>query len=512
MPPLFPKIRLQRCNMFIDNIKKNCLTLKNKTAYYCGQSRLAYGELWEKATNLAVFLKSTGSGPVVVYGHKSPYMLISFLACLISGRAYVPCDTAMPAFRIEFIVAATKANLLLASEPYESKNITVIGSEMLRQLCNTKKACPIATDDNRTAYIIFTSGSTGTPKGVPISVHNLGHFIQWVTGIPAVAAMQNGVVFNQAAFSFDLSVADIYIALVLGHTLFACTQHEQQDLALLFQRLQCSGSTLLVCTPTFLQLCLSDAAFGRALLPKLQAVFLCGEVLPAQTAQKLLGRFAGIALINAYGPTEATCAVAAVQITEAMLSGPALPAGEIQCAAVRITIMGGETALPAGAYGEIVLQGDSVSNGYLGADSPAFMGNNTYSTGDIGKIENGYLYCRGRIDEQIKYKGYRVEPREIEACMNDMKGVAGAVVLPIAGRGNKILMLAAFAQKTQDITAAGVKMQLAQRLPPYMVPKTILLLDQMPMNANGKCNKKALKEMLLGGRNGERDTAAGMRA
>lgn len=274
--------------MFIDDIKKNCLTLKSKTAYCCGQNRLAYGELWQKATSLAAFLKNSGSGPVVVYGHKSPYMLISFLACLISGRAYVPCDTAMPALRIEFIVAATKAELLLASEPYESKNITVIGGEMLRQLCNAKKACPIATDDSRTAYIIFTSGSTGTPKGVPVSVHNLGHFIQWVTGIPAVAAMQNGVVFNQAAFSFDLSVADMYIALVLGHTLFACTQHEQQDLALLFQRLQCSGSTLLVCTPTFLQLCLSDAAFSRALLPKLQTVFLCGEVLPAKRPKNCL--------------------------------------------------------------------------------------------------------------------------------------------------------------------------------------------------------------------------------
>lgn len=94
----------------------------------------------------------------------------------------------------------------------------------------------------------------------------------------------------------------------------------------------------------------------------------------------------------------------------------------------------------------------------------------------------------------------------------NLKGIVGVVTLLNEVHDNKILMLAAFAQKTQDITAAGVKMQLAQRLPPYMVPKTILLLDQMPMNANGKCDKKALKEMLLSGRNGERDTAAGMRA
>lgn len=383
---------------------------------------------------------------------------------------------------------------------------------MLRQLCDTKKGCPIAKDGGRTAYIIFTSGSTGTPKGVPISVDNLENFIRWVTGIPVVAAMQSGVVFNQAAFSFDLSVADIYISLILGHTLFGCTQHEQQDLALLFQRLQHSGSTMLVCTPTFLQLCLSDAAFNRALLPNMQVVFVCGEVLPAKTAEKLLGRFSGIKLLNAYGPTEATCAVAAVQITKAMLSCLVLPAGEIQHAAVCISVMNGKAELPAGTYGEIVLQGDSVSNGYLNGPSRTFTGHKTYRTGDIGKIENGYLYCCGRIDEQIKYKGYRVEPMEIETCMNAIPGIARAVVLPIEGRDNKILMLAAFAQKTRAITAGEVKVQLAQRLPHYMVPKTILLLDQMPMNINGKCDKKALKEMLLGGRNGERNPAAGMRA
>lgn len=103
--------------MLIDEIKKNCLTLKNKTAYCCGQNRLAYGELWQKATSLAAFLKNSGGGPVVVYGHKSPDMLVSFLACLISGRAYVPCDVAMPAARIEWMIAATKAEHLLATKP-----------------------------------------------------------------------------------------------------------------------------------------------------------------------------------------------------------------------------------------------------------------------------------------------------------------------------------------------------------------------------------------------------------
>jgi len=488
--------------MFIDSIKSNCLKLNGKTAYLCGQSRLTYGELWQKATSLAAFLKTGGSGPVVVYGHKSPDMLVSFLACLISGRAYVPCDVAVPAARIERMIAATKAQLLLATEPCEVKNLAVVGSGQLRQIYAAKKDCPIAKDGGRTAYVTFTSGSTGTPKGVPISVDNLENFIQWVTGIPAVAALPAGVVFNQAAFSFDLSVADIYISLVLGHTLFACAQHEQQDLALLFQRLKLSGSTLLICTPTFLQLCLTDAAFSRALLPNLQVVFLCGEVLPVKTAKKLLGRFSGIKLLNAYGPTEATCAVAAVQITEAMLSRPALPAGEIRHAAVRISVVDGEAELPAGACGEIVLQGDSVSDGYLSGPSRPFAGHKTYRTGDIGKIENGYLYCCGRIDEQIKYKGYRIEPMEIEACISEINGIACAVVLPIEGRDNKILMLAAFAQKTREITAEEVKTQLAQKLPPYMVPKVILFLDQMPMNANGKCDKNALKEIFSSGRNG----------
>jgi Non-ribosomal peptide synthetase modules and related proteins len=488
--------------MFINRIKSNCLKLKSKTVYICGESNLTYGELWEKATNLAAFLESNGSSPVIVYGHKSPYMIISFLACIISGRAYVPCDISVPPLRIESIISATKSELMIATEAYESENLAVINIGKLWQICDSKNECLISEDGSRTAYVIFTSGSTGTPKGVPISINNLDHFINWVTSIPAVSILENGIVFNQVAFSFDLSVADLYISLVRGHTLFASARHEQQDLALLFQRLKLSGSMLIVCTPTFIQMCLSDAAFNRELLPDLQVVFLCGEVFPVKTAEKLFDRFPGIKLINAYGPTEATCAVAAVEITEEMFPCPALPVGEINHAAVRISIMDGEKELPDGECGEIMLHGDSVSSGYLGESCRPFAGDKNYLTGDIGKIQNGYLYYSGRIDEQIKYKGYRIEPMEIECCINEIEGIVNAIVIPVEGRHQKIVMLVAFAEKTEDITADSIKMELSKKLPYYMIPKTIIFIDQIPMNSNGKCDRKALMEIFYHGRNG----------
>ena len=481
---------------FLTEIQENCKQLHAQTAYSCSEEKLTWGELWQKACALAAFLKEDGVGPVLVYGHKSPDMPVSFLACLLSGRAYLPCDSGTPPARIRRICEISGAQRVIFTEDTEMREQHALTKRMLADIYSRGGGYDFCDNPNRTAYIIFTSGSTGEPKGVPITVGNLQNFINWVTALPAIAELGHGAVLNQAAFSFDLSVADLYIALVTGRPLFALTRQEQRNPCLLFARVKESGCELAVCTPTFLQGCLLNAGFNRTLLPALRTVFCCGEPLLPATAKKLLARFPGIRVLNAYGPTEATCAVCAAEVEDWMLTRPALPVGRIGQTAVNIRL---DSTLSSD---EIVLRGASVSPGYLGAQSAAFR-DGCYYTGDIGRVMDGWLYCLGRKDDQIKYKGYRIEPAEIEHCLCRIEGINSAAVLPIEnGRGKILRLCAAVQTMRRDLTTETIKAELKRTLPVYMIPKTIAVYERLPVNANGKCDRNRLREGFLHGENG----------
>ena len=171
---------------------------------------------------------------------------------------------------------------------------------------------------------------------------------------------------NQALYSFDLSVADVYYSLAVGAELAPLTQQEQRDFPILFARLADSGAELAVLTPSFAELCLCDRRFCTALLPRLRVIFFCGEPLKPRTAARLFERFPGVRVLNAYGPTEATCAVCCAEITPGMTGWPRLPVGRTDEAAVRLLVMEGNRTLPEGAEGELVLCGASVAAGYCG--------------------------------------------------------------------------------------------------------------------------------------------------
>ena len=250
---------------------------------------------------------------------------------------------------------------------------------------------------------------------------------------------------GQAAYTFDLSVADLYLALSHGGTHLALTAAELAQPAALLDRL--AGASLLVCTPSLLRLCLLEPSFAPDRLGALAAVFSCGEVLPPRTAQRLLTRFPRLKLYNAYGPTECTCAVCAAAISPDMCAHP-LPVGTLAGAAVDISV----------ENREIILRGASVAPAYGGM----------FSTGDLGHVENGLLYWDGRRDLQIKYKGYRIEPGEIEAALAALDGVEEAAVLPRRDPAGQVRGLTAFvAGPVQAPVLAGA---LAARLPRYMIP------------------------------------------
>ena len=458
----------------------------NNIAYNINGETITFGELWDKAVFYGELLKKQGTGPVMVYGHKSIDMFVSMFACVHSGRAYIPVDLYTPVDRVKRILECAGCSLMLAHEEIDVEVDGVLKLK-LGELEGFASYGEKQTDDD-TVYIIFTSGSTGDPKGVPISRGNLENFIKWVSGLEGLKTSEKVNVLNQASFGFDLSVADIYYAMANGHTLVAMDKECQENYADIFSKIEDNSINVLVVTPTFIKLCLVNKEFNAENYPSLKCIYFCGEQLEVATARLLLERFPELNVINAYGPTEATSAVSSVNVTTEMLQGNLLPVGKPGEYATEITV----------EDGEIVLKGESVSKGYLGGIKGGFYkekGVNCFRTGDLGFFSDGYLYCKGRRDSQVKFKGYRIELNDIESNIYKIEGVRQCAVFAKYKDEFNIRMLKAFVVLDDGCDTDFVRRELKILLPAYMVPKSIVQLEQMPMNANGKTDRKKLIEL-----------------
>ena len=327
----------------------------DKVAHVSGHHVLTYGELLGRSDTLAaLFVADLGDGraPIAVRGHKEPEMLIAFLAAVKAGRPYVPIDISIPEQRATRIIESSGAALVLTPE-----RITELTSERRgRELRWVSGSDPF--------YILFTSGSTGEPKGVVITLSNLSAFTNWMRAEHAFAD-QAETFLNQAPFSFDLSVMDLYLSLVTGGTLFSVTKDEIANLKQLYANLARSKISTWVSTPSFAQMCLVEPSFNTGMLPALRRFLFCGEILAPETALQLLRRFPGAEVWNTYGPTEATVATTSIRVDEAILARfSPLPVGRAMPGTrVFIQAENGDRA-SEGERGEIVIAGPNVSPGY----------------------------------------------------------------------------------------------------------------------------------------------------
>lgn len=450
-----------------------------KAAYICGEKRLTYAKLYEKAERIAAVLKAQGGGAVAVLGNKEPEMIISILACIMARRAYVPLEDNLPQARIEAAVKQAGCTLVL-------KNGSAcpdcgIPCSSLAELEHATKKPADGGAQNETAYIIFTSGSTGTPKGVPISYANLGNFTRWICSDEVLSGFEHPVVLSPASFGFDLSVAGIYYALSAGGTIVTVSREEQKSFDGIFAALQKNSAEIAVLTPTFMKLCLLNADFNEENFPRLRCCWFCGERLEKALCEKLLRRFPSLKIINAYGPTEATCAVCSAMITaETLAAGEPLPVGDISSAACKIEI----------ENGEIILSGTSVFGGYIGA---AERTGGRFATGDLGEIRGGKLYCTGRADGRIKYKGYRIELGDIEANILAIGGVRACCAVAKRSKNGDTAYIKVFVSAEPTIGEETLRTALKSALPEYMIPKVIEFLPQLPVNEHGKTDRRLLE-------------------
>jgi len=467
-------------------------------AHVSGDRTLTYGELRTHSDVLAHYLArrfGDDRAPIAALGHREPEMLIAFLGAVKSGRPYVPIDTAFPRQRIDNIIAISRAALVLT--PADTAQFSSSGA---------------GPPDNRVQrddpfYILFTSGSTGEPKGVVITLGCLEHFVTWM--LAEQRFTEPGEIFlNQAPFSFDLSVMDLYCSLATGGTLFSISRDLVENPKRLYHALANCGVTTWVSTPSFAQMCLVEEKFGEAMLPSVRRFLFCGETLAPQTAARLLQRFPRAKVWNTYGPTEATVATTSVRIDHAILEKYSpLPVGRpMPETEVFVTNEKGE-ALTATHRGEIVIAGPNVSPGYLGRPdltATAFFQHGdqrAYRTGDSGRFRDGLLFFEGRIDHQIKLYGYRIVLGDVEANLRVLGPVRDAVVIPVIKNG-AAQSLAAFVvlnkrgEESHFELSDMLRKQLGGRLPAYMLPRKFVFLDTFPMTANGKADRARLAESL----------------
>lgn len=504
----------------LEKITSNAMKYPERIMYHLDkgmsekEEELTWNDLEIFSDKLAAYLDRTlkGNTPVVVYGHKSPYMIVCFLACVKSGRAYCPVDVSVPLNRVEIIIEEVNPEIILSTECLETHYKNVLYLDSICSIIENEsgvieKEKQVQAED--IFYIIFTSGSTGNPKGVQITRDCLDNFVKWARSLDnnRLQKEKHYTFINQAPFSFDLSVMDLYLTLYTGGTLWALDKERQSDMKLLLESLEKSQANVWVSTPSFVDVCLSDKKFSNIILPKLEMFLFCGEILSNRTVNRLQIAFPDSSIINTYGPTESTVAITEISITSEINNkyNP-LPIGkEKEGTWVSIVDESGKD-VPDGEKGEIVIIGNTVSIGYwkntertnkvFGIKDINGKLYRCYHTGDKGYRKDGFLFYCGRIDLQVKLHGYRIEIEDIENNLMKIPYIRQAVVLPNY-RGEQVKSIIAYVVTRERVDdsfeySQKIRFELKQYLPEYMIPKKIVFLEQLPMTNNGKVDRKIL--------------------
>ncbi|WP_159393263.1 non-ribosomal peptide synthetase, partial [Streptomyces rimosus] len=489
------------------------------TAVVCADTRLTFGELNDRANRLARLLAEHGAGPertVALNLPRSADLIVGLLAVLKSGAAYLPIDAGQPAERLEFLVRDTAPVAVLACAATAGAlagtglpHLVLDAPETVRRLAALDGSD--LTDADRTAplapahpaYVIHTSGSTGTPKGVVIehrSVVNLFHAHQAEFFGPLVARSghERHRIALTAAVGFDSSWDEL-LWMWAGHELHLIDDETRRDPHALRDYATAHRIDLLDLTPSFAQHVVDTGLFdGPDHRPG--TLVLGGEALGEALRQRL-AECDGLSVFNFYGPTETT-----VDAT----FGELAPEGRLTIggpvAGARVYVL--DTALglvPRGVPGELYVAGAGLARGYLGrpgltagrfvADPFGGPGVRMYRTGDLVRwTERGELEFLGRADDQVKVRGFRVELGEIETAAAAHPEVAQAAVLALPSPSGTSLAAYFVPREPGATTGEELRAFLRSRLPDYLVPAAFVTLDELPLTANGKVDRKALPE------------------
>jgi amino acid adenylation domain-containing protein len=483
-------------DLFILQVQKT----PNKIALEFLDKTISYKILHEQTNQLAHYLKAQGveSGDFIAVSFpRSPELIFTLLAIIQCGAAYLPLDPEYPKERLEFMLEDSNAKVLLTSKLLSASLPTwshTLFIEDAMNALNEYSTLPlpntITPDD--IVYLLYTSGSTGKPKGVPITHKNLVNFLCSMTSEPGIN--ENDRLLSITTISFDIAGLELYLPLIKGATLILADHETARDGRLLLELIKKENISFLQATPTTWYMLL-DAGWSKPLPLKA----LCGgEAMPIDLAKELVEKCDS--LWNMYGPTETTIWSSVKQIkADDTLITIGKPIANTQ---FYILNEFGHLMAP-GNIGEIAIGGDGVAKGYwkrpeLSAEK--FIKNeflNTddgilYRTGDLGKIlPNNEIECLGRVDQQVKIRGHRIEPGEVEQTLIALDGIKYAVVLA----NENFLVAHIVPEISLEIAVNQIpfwRTTLTSQLPPHLVPHDFNLLEKMPTTLNGKIDRNAL--------------------
>ncbi|MFE3446653.1 non-ribosomal peptide synthase/polyketide synthase [Nocardia sp. NPDC059180] len=475
---------------------------------FAGAPELTYAQLSAQANRLARVLIARGIGPeslVALHIRRSPELVVAMYAVLAAGAAYVPLDPDHPADRTAHIVATARPACVLTAG---DAPVLADGSAPVLDVRNqdaTGPAGPVWDRERTTplrpahpAYVIFTSGSTGKPKGVVVSHAAIVNRLVWMQS--AYRLVATDVVLQKTPATFDVSVWEFFWPLQIGATLVLAQPDGHRDPAYLRAAIAEYGVTTAHFVPSMLEAFLAHQDMGAE--TSLRTVFASGEALPASLAQRLRV-LTGARLHNLYGPTEAAVDVTFHEVTDA--DAVSVPIGA-PVFNTRLHVLDSRLRpVPVGAPGELYLSGVQLARGYAGAPGlsagrfvahpfGAEPGERMYRTGDVVRwTTNGELEYLGRTDFQVKLRGLRIEPGEIETVLAAVDSVVRAVVVVRDDHGVGEQLVAYVVEAEPDtVTAEGLRAAAARALPGYMVPAAYVVLDALPVNASGKLDRGAL--------------------
>ncbi|NMX87848.1 non-ribosomal peptide synthetase [Pseudomonas sp. WS 5010] len=476
-----------------------------RTALVWHGASLTFGQLHTQANRLAHYLRDKGVGPdvcVAIAAERSPQLLIGLLAILKAGGAYVPLDPDYPADRLAYMLADSGVQLLLTQTHLlhqlpVAAGVSVIAMDSLKLDSWPTQAPGLHLNADNLAYVIYTSGSTGQPKGVGNTHGALAERLQWMQATYQLD--ESDVLMQKAPISFDVSVWECFWPLIIGCRLVLAGPGEHRDPHRIAQLVQEHGVTTLHFVPPLLQLFVDEPLAAEC--TSLRRVFSGGEALPAQLRNRLLALLPAVQLHNRYGPTETAINVTHwhCQRADGERSPIGRPLGNVICRVLDEQF----NLLPAGVPGELCIGGIGLARGYLGragltaerfvADPLGAAGARLYRTGDrVRWAADGVLEYLGRLDQQVKLRGFRVEPEEIEARLLAQDGIAQALVLIRDTAGGAQLI--GYYTASGELDEPDVKAALAAELPEYMVPAQLIRLDVMPLSPSGKVDRRALPE------------------
>lgn len=504
------QIGWEHCDNLMQRFQKVVEHFGDNNAFKYQQNVVTYAQL-DKATNqLAHMLRHkydiAPTDRIAIQVDNSASLIHALICVFKLGCAYIPIQPNIPSERVTFILKDSGAKLLLTESHMTTadfNNRCDLDLVNIDEFNDSPLSVSVKASD--LAYIIYTSGTTGQPKGVRIGHHSLVNYFTWFTNKYQIGSNDSSILLS--CYSFDLGYTSLWGCLMSGGCLHLMDQSDRKDMKTILHYIAKEQLTFVKMTPSLFQVLVNHQDFTPDLDLSLRLILLGGELLRDNDIQKYFNNYKDTLFVNHYGPTEATIGCITHDITatnfqqyrEKRCIGQAISNNQVH-------ILDNNSLLVSeGDEGEICIEGDSLALGYVNSneleqrkfiDSPVNPGMLLLKTGDSGCIIDGQVSITGRLDDQAKIRGYRVEPGEVSSTLEQHPDIArAAVVTRKTNSGNELIAYyESEGQENNQINIKLLRVFMMANLPDYMCPSHFIYVTHFPTNANGKLDIKKLLE------------------